>query len=170
MNRLLLFFLLFGLNAGAQHNYLFIKKGGKKKRTYTEGASLHVKLSDGTVLQGRITMLRNDTIFLNDIPVPSRSVVKVILHERKKKPFPANVPTVLAIGAGVGLTTIGLTLNDKASAKTAVIAASVIGFGPLIIKYIYERLIYMVYRKKFRIGKRYRLQVFDLSFPTRRSF
>ena len=170
MNRLLFFFLLVCFNAGAQQNLLFIKKGGKKKRTYTEGSRIHLILADGTELQGRITKLRSDSIFIEDIPVHAPSVAEVVLHERKKKPFPADAPTVLAIGAGVGLTTAGLTLSKQTSTKKAFIAASVIGFGPLIIKHLFGRLMYTLYRKKFRMGKRFRLQVFDITPPPRKSF
>src|ERR1700741_805969 len=113
MNRLLIFICLFStLGAHAQTNYLFIKKGGKKKRTYTEGSVIHFKLHDGQDRKGIITLLRNDTIYLNGKPISRQEVATVILDEKKKKPFPADVKTMFLIGGGAALTTIGLTLNN----------------------------------------------------------
>ena len=115
-------------------------------------------------------MLRNDTIYINGIPVPWLQVSAVILNEKKKKPFPADAKTVLAIGGGVVLTTIGLSLNDANEPAIALIAAAVIGYGPLFLKHFGGRLLYTLYRKKFRIGKKFRLQVFDLYVPPQRAF
>jgi hypothetical protein len=77
---------------------------------------------------------------------------------------------MLAIGGGVALTTIGLSLNDANEPVTALIAASVIGYGPLLLKHFGGRLLYTLYRKKFKMGKKFRLQVFDLYVPNRRPF
>jgi hypothetical protein len=172
MNRpiLLLFFLFCSLDSYQQPNYLFIKKGIHKKRTYSEGERIHFKLQNGQEKKGIITLLRNDTIYINGTPIPRLQVSAVILNEKRKKPFPADAKTMLAIGGGVALTTIGLSLNDANEPKTALIAAAVIGYGPLLLKHFGGRLLYTLYRKKFRIGKKYRLQVFDLYVPPKRAF
>lgn len=172
MNRLLLLLTLLTLSLTAyqQPNHLFIKKGIHKKRTYSEGDRIHFILISGLEKRGTITLLRNDTIYINDFPVPRVQVAAVVLNEKKKKPFPANPETMLAIGGGVALTTIGLSLNDANEPKDALIAAAVIGYGPLLIKHLAGRFMYTMYRKKFRIGKRFRLQVFDLYVPPQRGF
>lgn len=172
MNRplLLLFILLSCLVAHSQTGYLFIKKGGKKKRAYTEGDRIHFLMQNGFHQKGIITLLRNDTIFLNGNPIPRKDVMAVILDERKKKPFPADKTTMLMIGGGVGLTALGLSLNDANPPGKAIIAAVVIGYGPLLIKHLFGRLVYTIHRKKFRMGKKFRLQVLDFYLPQRRSF
>ncbi len=149
---------------------MFIKKGIHKKRTYSEGDRIHFKLQNGQEKKGIITLLRNDTIYINGTPIPRLQVSAVILNEKKKKPFPADFKTMLAIGGGVALTTIGLSLNDANEPATALIAAAVIGYGPLLLKHFGGRLLYTLYRKKFRIGKKFRLQVFDLYVPPKRAF
>ncbi len=172
MNRLilLLFFLFSFLYSYQQPNYLFIKKGIHKKRIYSEGDRIHFKLQSGQEKKGIITLLRNDTIYINGRPIPRLQVSAVILNGKKKKPFPTDFKTMLAIGGGVALTTIGLSLNDANEPKTALIAAAVIGYGPLLLKHFGSRLLYALYRKKFRIGKKFRLQVFDLYVPPQRAF
>jgi hypothetical protein len=172
MNRLvlLLVLLLSSLSCYLQPNHLFIKKGIHKKRTYSEGDRIYFKLQNGQEKKGIITLLRNDTIYINGFPIPRQQVAAVILNEKKKKPFPVDVKTMLLIGGGVALTTIGLSLNDANEPKTALIAAAVIGYGPLLLKHFGGRLLYTLSRKKFRIGKKYRLQVFDLYVPPKRAF
>ena len=172
MNRLLLLLtlLLSSLTSYQQPNHLFIKKGIHKKRTYSEGDRIHFVLTNGLEKKGMITLLRNDTIYINDTPIPRVQVAAVILNEKKKKPFPANAETMLAIGGGMALTTLGLSLNNANEPKEALIAALVIGYGPILIKHLSSRLLYTIYRKKFKIGKRFRLQVFDLYVPPQRGF
>ncbi|HEY6503285.1 MAG TPA: hypothetical protein VIZ28_04860 [Chitinophagaceae bacterium] len=168
MNRLLIiiipFLLLSSSISFSQTGYLFVKKGIKKKRTYTEGDIIHVKLQDGNERAGIITLLRNDTIFINGRPV-HKTFVKEVLQERKpKKPFPDG-KTVLLISAGAALTATGLAISGQATTQEAVIAGAVIGFGPLLIKHFGGRGIRAMKRKKFRIGKKFYLQVLDFHIP-----
>lgn len=158
------------LSSYQQSNHLFIKKGFHKKRTYSEGDRIHFVLNNGLEKKGVITLLRNDTIYINDTPIPRLQVAAVILNEKKKKPFPADLKTMLAIGGGVALTTLGLSLNDANEPKEALIAAAVIGYGPILIKHLASRFVFTVSRKKFKMGKRFRLQVFDLYVPPQRGF
>ena len=167
---LLVLFLLSFLYSYQQPNYLFIKKGIHKKRIYSEGDRIHFKLQNGQEKKGVITLLRNDTIYINGTPIPRLQVSAVILNGKKKKLFPADFKTMLAIGGGVVLTTIGLSLNGANEPATALVAATVIGYGPLLLKHFGGRLLYTLYRKKFRIGKKFRLQVFDLYVPPKRAF
>lgn len=164
MNRPLIiifpFLLLASFYSFAQTGYLFVKKGLKKKATYMEGDVIHVKLQDGTERKGVITLLRNDTIFISGRPV-HKTVVKEILLERKpKQPFP-DTKTVLLITAGATVAAVGLAISDQATTKEAVIAGAVIGFGPLLIKHAGSRGIRAMKRKKYRIGKKFYLQVLD---------
>ncbi|MFI5130559.1 MAG: hypothetical protein ACHQFX_11235 [Chitinophagales bacterium] len=148
----------------SQQGFLFVKKGFHKKRTYTEGDVLHIKLADGSYRKGVITLLRNDTIFINGEPVWRPLVTKVLLERKPKMPWP-DKQTLLLIGAGVALTTAGLTLSKQADIEEALVAGLVIGYGPILIKHAGGGLIRSFKRKKFRIGKKFRLQVLDFHLP-----
>jgi hypothetical protein len=172
MNRLLLllFLLLSSLSSYQQANHLFIKKGVHKKKTYSQGDRIHIQLQNGQDKKGIITLLRNNIVYINGEAIPKEQIAVIILDEVKKRKFPADVKTILAISGGVALTTIGLSLNDANKPETALIAASVIGFGPLLLKYFAGRILYTLKRKKYSIGKKFRLQVFDMYIPPQRPF
>lgn len=165
-----IFLLLLYTAAPAQTGYLFVKNGGKKKRVYSEGDRIHFKLSNGLDKKGLITLLRNDTIFLNGEPIPRQQVASLILDDVKKKPFPADVKTMMLISAGVALTGTGLSLNNRVKPGAAFTAAAVIGYGPLLIKHFGGRLLFFLRRKKFRLGKKFHLQVLDFYMPGRKGF
>jgi hypothetical protein len=148
------------LSVFSQAGYLFIKKGFKKKRIYTEGDAIQVQLRDGNYNAGWITLLLNDTIYINGNPVPRMEISKVILP-RKKKQQPPDAKTLLLIGAGSALFAAGLTLSKQADAKEAAVTGLVIGYGPLLIKHVAGGVYRTMLRKKFRIGKKFRLQVID---------
>ena len=170
MNRLLLlsiFLLSFGITH-SQTGYLFVKKGFKKKRTYTEGETIYLRLHDNRVYYGMITRLMNDTIFVSGLPVPRIAVKEVIISEKSRKSFHVPVKDLLLITGGAALVTGGLTLSKQADFKEALMAAAVIGYGPLVIGYLKSKI--SLKRKKFRIGKKFRLQVLDFYIPRKRGF
>jgi hypothetical protein len=169
MNRLL-FFILFifsSVTLQAQTGFLFVKKGYKKKKTYTEGDRIILQLKDGRIYNGLITLLMNDTVFIGGKPVPCTDVRAVVLN-RKPKSFGVDGKTLLLITGGVALTTAGLTLSEQASFKEALTAGLVIGYGPLLLKYIGSKI--SLRRKKYRTGKKFRLQVLDFHMPRNRGF
>jgi hypothetical protein len=169
MNRLL-FIVLFAFSAvtvQAQVGYLFVKKGYKKKKTYGEGDRISLLAKDGKVYNGLITLLRNDTIFINGTPMPAAGVEAVLLNP-KRKAFHVSTKDLLLIAGGAGLTTAGLTLSNQAGFREALTAALVIGYGPLLIKYIGSKI--SLKRKKYTIGKKFRLQVLDFHMPRVRGF
>lgn len=148
----------------SQQGYLFVKKGFHKKRTYTEGDVIHFKLEDGSHRKGIITLLRNDTIFINGQPIYRPLIAEVILEVKPHKKLP-DVKTLLLIGAGAGITTAGLVISKQADFKQALTAGLVIGYGPLLVQYFGGVIIHSVKRKKFKIEKKFRLQVLDFHVP-----
>jgi hypothetical protein len=152
----------------AQTGFLFVKKGIKKKKTYGEGERILLQTNDGTVYSGLITLLRNDTIFINGRPVPRPDVKAIILSNKLKKKFHIGAKELLLITGGVALTTAGLTLSEQAKFKEALIAGLVIGYSPLLLQYIGSKISFK--RKKFKIGKKFRLQVLDFHIPRKRAF
>src|SRR5882724_1732316 len=139
MNRprclIILLFLLASSFSYSQEGYLFIKKGIKKKKTYIEGDPIAIRLRDGSFMAGTITLLRNDSVFINDIPIHCPDIRDVILPKKSKIPFP-DAKTLLLIGGGTALVTAGLTLSKQEEFKKALIAGLVIGYGPILIKYL----------------------------------
>jgi hypothetical protein len=164
----IILFLLCSFFSFSQQGFLFVKKGFKKKRVYTEGDAINVRLNDGSYRNGIITLLRNDTIFINGQPVYRPLITEVLLKRRPKKPFPADTKTILIITGGAVLTTVGLILSKQANEKDAIIAGPVIGFAPLLLKHFGGRLLRAMVRKKFRIGKKFHLQVLDFYIPQKR--
>ena len=164
MNRLhyCLFFLFLSITASShsQTGYLFIKKGYKKKRTYTEGDAIRLRLLDRSYIEGTITLLRNDTIFVNGLPVPCRSVKEVVLKRKPKQPFP-DAKAMLMITGGSLLIAGGIAASKQAKPGDALVAGAVIGFAPVLVKHFGSRLIRIIPRGKFKIGKKFHLQVLD---------
>lgn len=171
MNRMLLFFFFIGCNAACypQPNHLFIKKGVHKKNSFSEGDRLHLQLLTGREKTGIITRLKDNLVYINGEEIPKEHIAIVFMDGKQKNRLP-DIKTMLLIGAGVGLTTIGLSLNDANEPRTALLSALAIGYGPLLIKFIGGRILYALHRKKYKMGKKYRLQVFDITIPPRHSF
>lgn len=169
MSRLLLitFFSLPFFVCSAQTGYLFVKKGFRKKATYTEGEAIYLRLQNDSLRYGTITRLLNDTIYLNGQPVPRLAVKEVILSGRKKS-FRVPLKDFLLITGGVALVTAGLTLSEQADFREALIAGVVIGYGPLAVGYLKSKI--SLKRKKYRIGKKFRMQIIDFYIPGRRGF
>jgi len=153
-----------------QPNYLFIKKGVHKKKTYAEGDRIHLLLKDGKEKTGIITRLLNNNIYINGEELAQEQIAIVFLDGKPKQPFPVDAKTMLLIGAGAGLTTLGLSLNNANDPKVALVAGLVIGFGPLLLKHFGGRLLYALKRKKYKMGKKYKVQVFDIYVPRKLSF
>jgi len=172
MNRLLLLLLLLFCctTSYQQPNYLFIKKGFHKKKTYEEGDKIHIQLNDGKEKTGIITRIINNSVYINGEEIAQEKIAAVILDGIKKKPFPVDFKTMLLIGAGAGLTTLGLSLNDANEPTTALVAGLTIGYGPLLLKHFGGRILYALKRKKYKMGKKFRLQVFDIYVPPKRPF
>ncbi len=161
---LLFIFFIASASCSSQTGYLFVKKGMKKKLSLTLGDPVHFRLKDKNVIRGVITGFRSDTVVVNGWPVDTKTVYELLLPQRPKKPFPDGA-TLAGITAGAGLTATGLILSKQEEATDAILTGLAIGYGPLLIKHFGGRLLWAIPRKKFRMGKKFRLQVLDLSLP-----
>lgn len=170
MNRLLLLPLLLALslNAFSQRGFLFVKKGIKKKKTYVEGGVIQLQLQNGAEIRGVITLLRNDTIFLNGKPIPKQQVSAVIIAENRKQGMKLSGKQILIITAGTAMTVAGLKISGQATMKEAITAGLVIGYGQLGIAWLRSRI--SLKRTKYRIGKKFQLSMLDLHLPRTRAF
>ena len=162
---LLLFFVsLVSIHADAQQSFLFLKKNGHKKRIWTEGDIIRLQLVNDDLLEGRIQLLRNDSIFINDLVFRTADVKRVIIKRRESKPFPINGTQALLITGGVGLATLGMkTAGWTENYGKALLYSSIIGYGPILISYATQRM--HLRRKHFNIGKKFHLQVLDFYMP-----
>ena len=170
MDRLLLVFvfLFTSILSHSQTGFLFVKKGHKKKRTYTEGENIYLRLQNDSVYYGLITRLMNDTIFLSGHPVPRLAVKEVIIDRTNRRKFQVSTKDFLLITAGVVLVTGGLTLSNQAEFEEALLVGTVIGYGPLAFGYLKNKISFK--RKKYKIGKKFRLQIIDFYLPRKRAF
>jgi len=170
MDRLLLVFvfLFTSILSHSQTGFLFVKKGHKKKRTYTEGENIYLRLQNDSVYYGLITRLMNDTIFLSGHPVPRLAVKEVIIDRKHRRKFQVSTKDFLLITAGVVLVTGGLTLSNQAEFEEALLVGTVIGYGPLAFGYLKNKISFK--RKKYKIGKKFRLQIIDFYLPRKRAF
>ncbi len=169
MNRLLvILFFMSSLSSWSQTGYLFVKKGIKKKKIYTEGENIYLRLQSDSVYYGMITRLINDTIYISGRPVPRIAVKEVIIGKKQPGSFGVSAKNLLLITGGVALVTAGLTLSEQAEFKEALIAGLVMGYGPLAVGYLKSKI--SLKRKKYKIGKKFRLQVLDFYIPRKRGF
>ena len=170
MNRLLVIILLLFSStfSWSQTGYLFVKKGFKKKKTYTEGSTIYLRLHNDSLRYGLITRLMNDTIYLSGRPIPRTAVKEVIIRTKRSKSFHIDGKTLLLITGGVALVAGGLTLSNQADFNEALLAGAVMGYGPLAIGYLKRKISFK--RKKYKIGKKFRLQVLDFYLPRKRGF
>jgi len=170
MNRLFLssLFMLCCCSAFSQSGYLFVKKGIKKKKVFTEYDNIYLRLNNGAYRYGMITRLMNDTIWLSGQPIPRTSVAEVVLRRKDKSNFHVGARNALLITAGVALVTAGLSLSDQASFNEALVAGLVLGYGPIAIGYLSKKI--SLSRKSYRIGKKFRLQMVDFYIPRKRAF
>lgn len=169
MNRLLLsaLFLFSFLFAQSQTGYLFVKKGAHKKRTYQPYDRIAVRLQTNEVVSGMITRLMNDTIYIGSRPIARTAVTEVLLPTKLPE-FNIDAKKILLITAGVALATAGLTATKQAKFKTSLISSTVIGFGPIAVLYLRSKI--SLRRKKYKIGKKFRLQMIDFYIPPKRAF
>jgi hypothetical protein len=127
-----------------------------------------MRLHNDSLYYGMITRLMNDTIFVSGRPVPRIAVKEVIISNKIRQSFHIPPKDLLLITAGAALITAGLTLSKQAEFKDAVIAGTVIGYGPLAFGYLKSKI--SLKRRKYRIGKKFRLQMIDFYIPRKRGF
>jgi hypothetical protein len=158
MHRLLVILLVFTTSfAEAQQAYLFIKKGSRKVRSFPEGSYVRLQTAEGT-RQGYMTYLRHDTVYLNNHPLPVRSIRKVYDAEAGTG---IGVETVLYTTMGIVLTTVALrVVENNGATRSQVGGPAVLGFGGLLLKGVMHKLKHG--RSVYPIGRKFRLQVFEL--------
>lgn len=142
----------------AQTDVLILQKKGRNIKTYDIGQTIVFKTVYDQWLGGTITMMRNDSIFLNNIPFHVHEIA-AIRNEGTKWNY-VNDGTLLII-AGVGVLVLnvvnGIYFNEKAGTWVATsgwITAGAFIIGGLLLR----RARYSDYY----IGKKYTLHYLNM--------
>lgn len=158
MKKLLLIFLLLPLFVLSQTDVLELKKNGKNVRTYSPGMYFVMETVYDQWLEGYITAIRHDSVFLNYFPFHYKEI-KTIRYERTNFPYKVNGILLMAAGGGVVVlnTVNGLYRGDPANqwfttASLITLSAMVLG-GYFLMKAQY---------KKYRLGKKYTLDYLNI--------
>jgi hypothetical protein len=132
------FFFLSPLLSLSQTDVLLLQKNGRNIKTYEIGSTIIFKTIYDQWLGGTITMMRNDSIFLNNIPFHVHELA-AIRNEGTKWNY-VNDGTLLII-AGVGVLVLnvvnGIYRNDKAGtwiATSGWITAGAFILGGLLLR------------------------------------
>jgi len=155
---LVVLFLLFSQIIYAQKGYLYVKKHGfKKVRTFEEGSVVRFTTKDGNVVHGMLALIKKDSVLVNGNWFGALSINKIFLREKRSNPF--DYKTFLLATGGVVLCTTGMTLANWADFDKALGYSAGIGYTNFLIRYFPN-----LKRKKYKIGKKFTLQTFDLHF------
>jgi len=152
---LLILFLLLSQIVWAQRGFLYVKKQGfKKVRTFEEGAVINFKTKDGQRIYGFLALVKNDSIFVNGHWFDTDNISSIQLRGKS-----GLMSSFLLTTAGVGLSTLGMSLAKWDTPQRAFAFSAGIGYTNLLL-----RNIAAFKRKSYRIGKKFSLQTLDLHF------
>jgi len=164
MAKLLLVFFLFPLFAIAQpapqsDDVFEILKNGAHEKTFSTGMYLSIQTVYDQWLEGFITAIRHDSIFLNSTPFHYKEIVGIKIARTK-----LNYTTdgILLMVAGGGVLVLGAVNGlyrgdapkDWYAPASYITAAALIVLGYILLKSKY---------KKYTFGKKYTLQYLELN-------
>jgi hypothetical protein len=153
---LLVFVLLFSQAVTAQRGMVFVKKNGYKKvHSFAEGDPITFQVKDGFITSGYISLVRNDSIYVNGMGFSARSVSRIFLREKKHE-----LPRQFLLTTGYVLVIAGAaSVSKNYSFGSALGIAAILGYGQLLIRQIPN-----LKRYKYKIGKKFSIQTLDLHF------
>lgn len=155
MQRLLIVMLLFSQLAIAQRGLLYVKKKGYHKvMTFAEGSPIKFETADGKQTYGMITLVRKDSIRVNNLWYHAGDIKRIILREKNSV-----VADLLYTTAGVGLSTAAIRIAKFGNTRDGFILSCILGYGNFIIHSLPK-----LKRKQYRIGKKFTVQTLDLRF------
>jgi hypothetical protein len=159
MKQVILFFCLISvLYSSAQTNLLLLEKDGVKVKTFATGMSINFETVYHQWLQGSITAIRHDSIFVDGYPFHYTEIA-TIKTERAGLNYEADGYILMIAGGGVLLLNAVNGAYRGDNAKTWYTHGSFITAGALLVGgFLLSRLHY----KKFHIGKKYTLEYLAL--------
>lgn len=159
MKKLILLIFIFPFFSHAQTDVLVLKKNGSNLKIYATGQYFMMETVYGQWLEGNITAMRHDSIFLNGAPFHYKEI-KTVRFERTKLNYTTDGFLLMLAGSGVlvlgGVN--GLYRHD--AAKDWYTPTSFITAGAMLVGGFF--LLRARFRK-FTLGKKYTLQYLELS-------
>lgn len=153
---MLLFFL--PVFCEAQSDVLVLQKNGQNILSYVPGKPIMLQTIYDQWFDGYVTALRNDSVFINNIPFHYKEI-RAIRREREKLNYVQDGTLLMIAGGGVVALNVinGLYRKDKAgqwfSTGGWIAAGALLGGGYLLRK---------ANKKIYPIGKKYQLHYLDL--------
>jgi hypothetical protein len=151
-------FFLVPLIACCQTDVLILQKNGKNIKTYAPGQPIIFETIYQQWFSGTLTALRNDSVFINNIPFHYHEI-RTMRVERTKLNYAEDGTLLIIAGAGVlALNTInGIYRKDDAKnwfSTTGWITAGALILGGILLK--------KSRTKTYPLGKKYGLHYLDL--------
>ena len=154
----LLLFCVLPFSGFGQSDVLELKKNGANQKVYSPGMSLTMETIYQQWLEGTITAIRNDSVFLNGLPFHYKEIAR-IRSERKKFNYTTDGTILLIAGGGVLLLGAvnglyrGDPIKDWYKPSGFITAGAFIALGLLMRNAAY---------KKYTLGKKYTLEYLAL--------
>jgi hypothetical protein len=151
-------FFIIPLMACSQSDVLILQKNGKNIKTYAPGQPIIFETIYEQWFNGTLTALRNDSVFINNIPFHYNEI-KTMRIELTKLKYAGDGSLLIIAGVGVlALNTInGIYRKDDAKnwfSATGWITAGALILGGILLKK--SRI------KTYPLGKKYGLHYLDL--------
>lgn len=152
--------LLFHFSAPAQYNQLVLRKNGIAQKRYSEGSVITIQTKLGMKYSGIIYLIQNDSIYFAGGGIHKNDIVAVFKKSGSRERFiPFSKEAFLYANAGIPLFTAGLVISGQ-PLVTSLAAGVTLVYAPVLL-YNMKRMITNGSRR-YRIGKKYDLQVLDL--------
>lgn len=154
-----LWFLLFPVTLSAQTDVLILKKYSQNVKTYAPGMSITMETVYNQWLDGTITAIRHDSVFLNSFPFHYKEI-KTIRERRHGLNYAFDGAILMVAGGGSLLlgAVNGLYRKDAASQWYStggfITAAALLAGGFTLIKLQY---------RKYNLGKKFTLEYFEIN-------
>lgn len=151
-------FFLIPLVTRSQTDVLILQKNGKNIKTYAPGQPIILQTIYDQWLSGTLTALRNDSVFINNIPFHVHEI-KAMRQEFTNWNYQADGTIMIIAGVGVLVLNVvnGIYTNEEAGSwvKTSGwITAGVLILGGILMK----RARYKIYV----LGKKYNLHYLNM--------
>jgi len=151
-------FFLVPLICASQTDVLILQKHGRNMKTYAEGQYIIVKTVYDQWLEGTLTALRNDSIFINNMPFHVNEIVAV-RQDFQKWNYVTDGTLLMVAGAGVIALNVINGIYTGESAGQWMKPSGWITAGALFLTgFLLKRARY----KNYPIGKKYTLHYLNM--------
>ena len=142
----------------SQTDVLILQKNGRNIRTYAPGQTILIETIYVQWLGGTLTALRNDSVFINNIPFHVHEI-RTIRQEFKKWKYYEDGTILIAAGVGVLVLNVVNGIYTNEPAGQWVKASSWIAAGALILGGIFMR---RARYRDYHLGKKFSLHYLNM--------